>query len=634
MFWRHSLFGRQAISLLACSIAFPLAASAQLSFQAHSFGQTNDTLQVLAHGDFNGDGREDFLVIDTVLAGNDAAPALAAHRTFGASIRSGPTPDITPPSTAVIFLSNGDGTYGSPITLPNIDPLGSFVVGDFNGDGKLDIADAPIFSAPEVYLGNGDGTFQAGRALANYPVQALDLNHDGKTDLVESTQTNALQVWLSNGDGTFTAGQTFTIYNPGIPSGGEGNGSAAGDFDGDGKPDLALFFTVQGTSRYTSVVQVFYGDGAGHLGSPFLMKEPNNYNESSWTAVDVNNDGRSDLVATPVIYSTSTATYPIQNLPKIAIFTGNANRTLSYLTVATATCPEVVNAADLNGDGRADLVYWESSCTTTGGSASLIARLGAGGNSFGAGKTIAQSVYGSPTGAFQPVVLRSTQGTKPDLLSVEIAGPGTNGAEPTHMTLFSNESTGAFPSCDGLSVAEGIQVCSPGATASSPVQFSFAAAGPTPMRSAAVWVDGKKAAEQLTGAFSNYSFLDKSLALAAGSHAVTLFGIGWDSTQQVKRFTLQVASGCTAPSSAGVNVCSPVNGSTVSSPVKISAAATVTGTLARMEVWVDGVKKYSETSSTSLTTSLSLAAGSHRFAVIAVNSTGTQWETAVNATVK
>ena len=63
------------------------------------------------------------------------------------------------------------------------------------------------------------------------------------------------------------------------------------------------------------------------------------------------------------------------------------------------------------------------------------------------------------------------------------------------------------------------------------------------MRAAAVWVDGKKVTEQLAHAFSNYSFLDASIPLATGSHAITIYGTGWDDTLQKKSFTLNV-TGC------------------------------------------------------------------------------------------
>jgi len=93
-------------------------------------------------------------------------------------------------------------------------------------------------------------------------------------------------------------------------------------------------------------------------------------------------------------------------------------------------------------------------------------------------------------------------------------------------------------------------------------------------------------------------------------------------------------STCSAPSSNGVRICAPASGSSVASPVLVEAASTVTGTIARMELWVDGVKKYTATSSKQLNTTISLAAGTHRFAVLAINTAGQKWENAVYATVK
>lgn len=72
----------------------------------------------------------------------------------------------------------------------------------------------------------------------------------------------------------------------------------------------------------------------------------------------------------------------------------------------------------------------------------------------------------------------------------------------------------------------------------------------------------------------------------------------------------------------------------MTSPVTIQATSNIPGKLARMEVWIDGVKKYTETTSPMLTYTISLAAGSHRFAVFAVNSTGGKTEAFDYATVK
>jgi hypothetical protein len=91
---------------------------------------------------------------------------------------------------------------------------------------------------------------------------------------------------------------------------------------------------------------------------------------------------------------------------------------------------------------------------------------------------------------------------------------------------------------------------------------------------------------------------------------------------------------CHAPASDGVNICLPTSGSSVSSPVLVEATATVTGTIAHTQLWVDGVKKYNAAGSTTLITSVSLTAGIHRFAVVAKNTAGQRWESAVNAIVK
>jgi hypothetical protein len=86
----------------------------------------------------------------------------------------------------------------------------SVVVGDFNRDGKLDFAVAA--NSLQVFLGNGDGTFQP---PANYLtgtgafyVSAADLNHDGKLDLVV-TDLAGLFILMGNGDGTFQAPTTL-----------------------------------------------------------------------------------------------------------------------------------------------------------------------------------------------------------------------------------------------------------------------------------------------------------------------------------------------------------------------------------------------------------------------------------------
>lgn len=142
-----------------------------------------------------------------------------------------------------------------------------------------------------------------------------------------------------------------------------------------------------------------------------------------------------------------------------------------------------------------------------------------------------------------------------------------------------------------------------------------------------------------TSSTGSYTFNN----VAAGTYTVAASASGFSSGSQSATVTggqtttlnfglTPATTGCQAPGSPGVNICSPVNGSTVNSPVTAQAAGTVSGTLHDMELWVDGVKKFGTTSNT-LSTQVSLAPGTHRFAFIAINTAGQKWESVSNATV-
>ncbi len=584
---KHRFPYLSALLLFAGCALLPFHSFAQLSFQPRQIVPSTANSSLDTFADFNGDGRADLVTTK-----------------YSTS---------TGTATYYLYLSNADGTYDSPVTLPaNVD-----AIGDFNGDGKLDFAS--YHTGPlDIYLGNGDGTFQSPKPVDNFingnsmnaAIAAMDLNHDGKTDIVVGGEAsgNYMQVWLSNGDGTFTKSQTISVAYPFYQ-----DSIVTGDFDGDGKADVAVVYsTLQPTS-----IQVWYGDGNGQLGSPYIFSDPNNDEDSYATVADINNDGRSDIIAAP---STVQGKYTVP-LANLSVFSGNANRTLSFSTIQTSQCAAGSAVADFNGDGINDIAFNEVSCSSPTSSSELVIKLGQGSGAFGAEQSLYQNLVG-------PMAIRTTTGTKPDLIGDESTDGGS-----TPIVLLTNTSSGAFPGCGFSGAATGVSVCTPaGASASSPVKFSIGAAGPTPMRTVAVWADGKKVAEQLTHAFSDYSFLDASVPLSAGSHSVTVYGTGWDNTLQQNSFTLNVVPACSAPSSAGVHVCSPASGSTNSSPLNVQAARTVTGTLARMEVWVEGVKDYTSTTTIPVTYT-TLAVGSHRFDFYAVNTAGQKWETTVTATI-
>jgi hypothetical protein len=602
-------------TILASSALIPLTAFSQTpaTFSAHAIYNSSDLLETVAHGDFNGDGREDFIVSDFV---------------SGAPLKT------------LLFLSSGDGIYAAPITLAQVVSPDTLSVGDFNHDGKLDLVGAgSTGSGLAVYLGNGDGTFQVPRVVADSTyssetfggVIAADMNHDNKTDIVEVITVPGnytLQTWISNGDGTFTAGQRITsnVLIGGAP--------VLGDYDGDGKPDVALVYSNQGQTT----VQTWFGDGSGNLTSPITFNDPDNLEDTFSAKFSYENgSGHSVLLGGRFSYFIGgPATYQ----PQISMLTVNANRTYAFSTVATTNCPESVSMADFNGDGVNDLIFSEFPCSSGGGGVApytIVAKYGSSGGTYGA----EQTVFNNGFYVSSLDVLKSTQGTRPDVFFNYWTGAQPNSgaaAAPQAIGLLNNDTTtGSFPVCGTANLVEGVNVCAPASTsATSPVNFSVSSAGPAPMRTAAVWVDGSKVAEQLTHAFSRYSFLDQSLTLAAGTHSVTVFGTAVDGTLQQKTFSLTVGGSggsCAAPASPGVNICTPANGAYVGSPTQVTAAANIVGTLARMEVWVDYTKLYTETTSTSLNTSLSLAAGFHRFDVFAVNTAGTKYQTTTYATI-
>ena len=605
-------FAPISAALLAACTCLPVNAHAQLSFSPKQAATFQAASTLYTHADFNGDGREDIIAN---------------------------TYDSSSNLIQVVYLSTADGTYDAPRTLPaNVQ-----AIGDFNGDGKLDFATTTYRgNALTVFLGNGDGTFQApivsGAPTNTVKLLAADLNHDGKTDLVEVLNGYTpgplvtLQLLISNGDGSFKQAQSI-VASSGTLANQTTSIAVTGDFDGDGKPDVALIFgSVTQNAQYVpvaSTVAVFYGDGAGNLGTtPSLYADPKKTNDTAAFAFDLNNDGKSDIV--------TVAANPNGGQPAngtFSLFFGNSNRTLSNATLINNDCagPDGtgITAADFNGDGINDLAYTAVPCNSNSVATSVYVRLGTGSGSFGAEQSVYQNLYQLGV----PMAVRTTLGTKPDIAFNQFNGNTTSSFE-----LLGNTSTGNFPGCGFSGAAEGITVCSPSATSSSPVKFSVASAGPTVMRTAAVWVDGAKVSEQLTHAFSNYSFLDASLTLGVGPHAITIFGTGWDNTLQQKSFNLTVggsSSGgpCAAPSSPGVAICAPGNYTTVASPVTVSAAATVTGTLQRMEVWIDGVKKYTETTSNSFSTSFVIAPGTHVIDVYAANTAGGLWKNTSNITV-
>ncbi len=191
-----------------------------------------------------------------------------------------------------ILLGKGDGTFQSAVAYPiAISPdsgIAPIIKGDFNGDGKLD-----VIAGLTVLLGNGDGTFQTGVTLPasiGSLLAAGDFNGDGKLDFAGFDMTTfQLTVMLGNGDGTFQAQTPIQLLTPGVNL---VSAMVSADLNGDGVLDLAV--CSYGLPHGTAEISTLLGNGDGTF-QPALISGDGGGDLAGEVAADFNGDGKQDL---------------------------------------------------------------------------------------------------------------------------------------------------------------------------------------------------------------------------------------------------------------------------------------------------------------------------------------------------
>jgi VCBS repeat protein len=295
----------------------------------------------LASGDFNGDGILDLAVADagcgqvSILLGNGDGTF-----TEGRSFSTGGGATFAPYSVAVgdfnadgkldlataneainkasVLLGNGDGTFQSHVDYDTGVDSRQVATGDFNGDGRLDLA-VSSSEGVSILLGNGDGTFQS---QTLYPFETTDnpylviadLNGDGKPDLAVANTAGSVSILLGNGDGSFQSSVPYA-------TGGFSATVIAADFNGDGILDLAT------GNYYDANIAILLGNGDGTFGAH--VNYPAAFGARGLVAADFNGDGRLDLaVANQFVDSISVFLQPVGDTTPPTITVGVNPKTL------------------------------------------------------------------------------------------------------------------------------------------------------------------------------------------------------------------------------------------------------------------------------------------------------------------
>jgi hypothetical protein len=236
-----------------------------------------------------GNGNGTFLYPATYSVGVDATSLVVAD--FNGDGNADLAVGNATNGTVSILLGNGDGTLQPAVNYTVGAWAGVMAAADFNGDGHTDLAVA-AFGALFILLGNGDGTLQApfsypiSESSWVGPVAVGDFNGDGKLDLVVGTSANGILVYLGKGDGSF---------QPPLTTGSQDySGSlVVGDFNGDGKLDIAVSDS-QISLSYAGAVTVLPGQGDGTFQPPVSYRVATQ--QTYGVAIgDFNGDGRTDI---------------------------------------------------------------------------------------------------------------------------------------------------------------------------------------------------------------------------------------------------------------------------------------------------------------------------------------------------
>lgn len=247
---------------------------------------------------------------------------------------------------SLVFLGYGNGSFADPIIDSNggnMSPC-SLTVADFNNDNQSDIArGCGGLTNLTILLGYGNGTFfnqgqfSVGEDLIAVAITYGDFNGDKLLDIAATDHSiTGFSILLGDGNGSFIGGGRYSLGN-----GADESSIATGDFNRDNRLDIAI------STRLNGIIYIFLGYGNGSFYWFTSCSTGAGSNPVSIVVADINNDHLLDI---------SVAVYAAA---QINLFFGYGNGSFTKADVYSSgfdSHPTSINVADLNNDGRLDIV--------------------------------------------------------------------------------------------------------------------------------------------------------------------------------------------------------------------------------------------------------------------------------------
>lgn len=583
----------KSVLLAAVVTVISRLAFSQDSFMVH-YTPAGGGAELINRGDFNKDG------IPDIITGNNGG-------TSGSGVS--------------VMLGKGDGRFQNP--LNGAQGIGTFdmTIGDFNGDGKLDVAlagyNSSIQGVIQIMLGKGDGTFTKGQTInlgsngIGTGITTGDFDGDGKLDLAFiSNTTNKVYFYKGSGTGTFTSAGSIAVGNSNLGL----SEVKVGDFNNDGKVDLVVS-DLEG-------LFVLWNNG-GNFSFTVDQVGSSNFGIGA-TPVDINQDGFTDLL---VVYYTCEVGKDITagNCTNWKVLLGSANKTfkeawnmnlpITFQGLRGAT------AADINGDGINDIVG-------ISGLYQLCIWLG---NSDGTYRTTPlEFPIGSDSSASDLVASDFNRDGKIDFA---MSTPGISSS--TGVAVFLNATPVA--ACTPSTVSPSVTVCHPEDLTymTSPVEWVADSRDTShPVTAMQIYVDNKLIVD------SPSSSLNEPLKLSNGRHFVVTKA--WDKSGANFRSdrTITIDSGTqgeTCPAAPGsIDVCLPTQNQVTSTFLHVFANADSTvNQMTAVQVFIDGKLIYNDTSgATYVDTAFTVAKGHHLVVVKEWDASGNAYTQSRNITAQ